>query len=178
MDHLSIGLSVANHSPPSSSRPPVYVDRYEMRRECQEILPGLILGPLQVAKSLSILQGLGVTHVYVSPISPFNRDRAVERVLTPPLSSQGVHSRRERGVFGQTPVPRSLQVHGRGSRRLGRTESHSVLSSVRTPRFQAVHSPTIHRSYPFLGPSLSSMMPFRGEDGFWSIVMVHDPVFV
>jgi len=37
--------------------------KYEMRRECQEILPGLILGPLQAAKSLNILQGLGVTHV-------------------------------------------------------------------------------------------------------------------
>jgi len=37
--------------------------KYEMRRECQEILPGLILGPLQAAKSLDILQGLGVTHV-------------------------------------------------------------------------------------------------------------------
>lgn len=37
--------------------------KYEMRRECQEILPGLILGPLQAAKSLDILQGLGVTHI-------------------------------------------------------------------------------------------------------------------
>lgn len=37
--------------------------KYEMRRECQEILPGLILGPLQAAKSLDILQGLGITHI-------------------------------------------------------------------------------------------------------------------
>jgi len=37
--------------------------KYEMRRECQEILPGLILGPLQAAKSLDILQRLGITHV-------------------------------------------------------------------------------------------------------------------
>lgn len=37
--------------------------KYEMRRECQEILPGLILGPLQAAKSLDVLQGLGITHV-------------------------------------------------------------------------------------------------------------------
>ncbi|CCM01897.1 uncharacterized protein FIBRA_03968 [Fibroporia radiculosa] len=36
---------------------------YEMRRKCQEILPSLLLGPLQVSKSLETLQSLGVTHV-------------------------------------------------------------------------------------------------------------------
>ncbi|OJA14744.1 hypothetical protein AZE42_03186 [Rhizopogon vesiculosus] len=37
--------------------------RYEMRRECQEILPGLLLGPFQASKSLDVLQSLGVTHI-------------------------------------------------------------------------------------------------------------------
>jgi serine/threonine/tyrosine-interacting protein len=37
--------------------------RYEMRRECQEILPGLLLGPFVASKSLETLVGLGVTHV-------------------------------------------------------------------------------------------------------------------
>ncbi|KIM65744.1 hypothetical protein SCLCIDRAFT_1156379 [Scleroderma citrinum Foug A] len=37
--------------------------RYEMRRECQEILPGLLLGPFQASKSLDTLQGYGVTHI-------------------------------------------------------------------------------------------------------------------
>jgi len=37
--------------------------RYEMRRECQEILPGLLLGPFQASKSLEVLQSLGVTHI-------------------------------------------------------------------------------------------------------------------
>jgi serine/threonine/tyrosine-interacting protein len=37
--------------------------RYEMRRECQEIIPGLLLGPFQVSKQLPTLQKLGVTHV-------------------------------------------------------------------------------------------------------------------
>ncbi|KDQ62208.1 hypothetical protein JAAARDRAFT_30108 [Jaapia argillacea MUCL 33604] len=37
--------------------------RYEMRRECQEILPNLWLGPFQVSKSLPTLQTLGVTHI-------------------------------------------------------------------------------------------------------------------
>ena len=56
--------------------PPANDDRYEMRRECQEILPGLILGPLQAAKSLDILRGLRVTHVY-APVfhPPPTRDR-------------------------------------------------------------------------------------------------------
>ena len=39
--------------------------RYEMRRQCQEILPRLYLGPLQASKSLETLQSLGITHMYV-----------------------------------------------------------------------------------------------------------------
>ena len=57
------------------SAPSANDDRYEMRRECQEILPGLILGPLQAAKSLDILQKLGITHVCV-PSCPSVRDRS------------------------------------------------------------------------------------------------------
>ncbi|KAF9046505.1 protein-tyrosine phosphatase-like protein [Panaeolus papilionaceus] len=37
--------------------------RYEMRRECQEILPGLLLGPFVASKSLETLMKLGVTHI-------------------------------------------------------------------------------------------------------------------
>ncbi|KAG8862422.1 hypothetical protein FRB96_001492 [Tulasnella sp. 330] len=37
--------------------------RYEMRRECQEITPGLLLGPFQVSKDLDKLKALGVTHI-------------------------------------------------------------------------------------------------------------------
>jgi len=37
--------------------------RYEMRREFQEILPGLLLGPFQVSKNLQVLQSMGVTHI-------------------------------------------------------------------------------------------------------------------
>jgi len=37
--------------------------RYEMRRECQEILPGLLLGPFQASKSLELLHSLRVTHI-------------------------------------------------------------------------------------------------------------------
>ncbi|KAI0356429.1 phosphatases II [Trametes cingulata] len=36
---------------------------YEMRRQCQEILPGLFLGPLQASKSLDTLRNLGITHI-------------------------------------------------------------------------------------------------------------------
>ena len=39
--------------------------RYEMRRECQEILPGLLLGPFVASKSLETLLSLGVTHMYI-----------------------------------------------------------------------------------------------------------------
>ncbi|KAF8505353.1 phosphatases II [Hysterangium stoloniferum] len=37
--------------------------RYEMRRECQQIMPGLYLGPFMVSKSLPTLQQLGITHI-------------------------------------------------------------------------------------------------------------------
>ncbi|KAL0576853.1 hypothetical protein V5O48_005118 [Marasmius crinis-equi] len=37
--------------------------RYEMRRECQEILPGLYLGPFVASKSLETLQSLDITHI-------------------------------------------------------------------------------------------------------------------
>lgn len=41
-----------------------------MRRQCQEILPRLYLGPLQASKSLDTLLSLGITHVYVPPLLP------------------------------------------------------------------------------------------------------------
>ncbi|GAA6004056.1 uncharacterized protein JCM10292_005858 [Rhodotorula paludigena] len=37
--------------------------RYEMRREAQEILPGLFVGPFQPSWKLETLQGLGITHI-------------------------------------------------------------------------------------------------------------------
>ncbi|EJF63367.1 phosphatases II [Dichomitus squalens LYAD-421 SS1] len=36
---------------------------YEMRRQCQEILPHLFLGPLQASKSLDTLKSFGITHI-------------------------------------------------------------------------------------------------------------------
>jgi hypothetical protein len=40
------------------------LSRYEMRRQCQEIVPQVLLGPFMVSKSLETLQELGVTHMY------------------------------------------------------------------------------------------------------------------
>ncbi|KAI0317514.1 phosphatases II [Amylostereum chailletii] len=37
--------------------------KYDMRHQCQEILPGLLLGPFIISKSLDTLKGLGVTHI-------------------------------------------------------------------------------------------------------------------
>ncbi|PFH53385.1 hypothetical protein AMATHDRAFT_137994 [Amanita thiersii Skay4041] len=36
---------------------------YEMRRECQEILPNLFLGPFVASKSLETLQSLSISHI-------------------------------------------------------------------------------------------------------------------
>lgn len=38
---------------------------YEMRRDCQEIIPGLLLGPYLVSRDLDKLRKLGITHMYV-----------------------------------------------------------------------------------------------------------------
>jgi len=43
-----------------------------MRRNCQEILPGLFLGPFIASKSLEVLQALEITHMY-GYISCFRR---------------------------------------------------------------------------------------------------------
>ncbi|KAH8114610.1 phosphatases II [Phellopilus nigrolimitatus] len=37
--------------------------RYEMRRECQEILPNLLLGPFQASKSIDTLLSNRITHI-------------------------------------------------------------------------------------------------------------------
>ncbi|KAF8333496.1 protein-tyrosine phosphatase-like protein [Cantharellus anzutake] len=50
-------------TPVDLSAPPEAEWRYEMRRECQEILPGLLLGPLTVSKQLEKLTSYGVTHI-------------------------------------------------------------------------------------------------------------------
>jgi hypothetical protein len=38
--------------------------RYEMRRDCQEIIPGLLLGPYLVSRELDKLRKLGISHMY------------------------------------------------------------------------------------------------------------------
>ena len=40
--------------------------RYDMRHQCQEILPGLLLGPFQVSKNQGTLNELGISHMYAS----------------------------------------------------------------------------------------------------------------
>ncbi|CAO3591521.1 unnamed protein product [Absidia cylindrospora] len=37
--------------------------QYEMRREIQELLPGLYLGPFNICRDIQLLQSLGVTHI-------------------------------------------------------------------------------------------------------------------
>ncbi|KIY45554.1 phosphatases II [Fistulina hepatica ATCC 64428] len=45
------------------SGPPEVEWRYEMRRQCQEIIPGLYLGPFVASKDLPTLQNLHITHI-------------------------------------------------------------------------------------------------------------------
>lgn len=40
-------------------------NRYEMRRQCQEIMPSFFLGPSEVSKSLPLLQSLQITSIVI-----------------------------------------------------------------------------------------------------------------
>jgi serine/threonine/tyrosine-interacting protein len=51
-------------------------ERYEMRRQCQEILPGLFLGPFVASKSLETLNSLQISHMCVL------REKMAHRSLT------------------------------------------------------------------------------------------------
>ncbi|EER14054.1 ser/thr/tyr interacting protein, putative [Perkinsus marinus ATCC 50983] len=45
--------------------PPVKVWDYDMKREAQEILPNLYLGPFGCARDLDVLRRVGITHIVV-----------------------------------------------------------------------------------------------------------------
>jgi len=49
--------------PPPILNPNEIEWKYEMRRDCQQIIPGLLLGPFQVSKSLEKLEALKITHI-------------------------------------------------------------------------------------------------------------------
>lgn len=46
-----------------SPRPHETDDRYEMRREAQEIIPGVFLGPIQASTNMNRLKSMGITHM-------------------------------------------------------------------------------------------------------------------
>jgi hypothetical protein len=131
--------------------------RYDMRHQCQEILPGLLLGPFQVSKDLVSLKELGISHMYASFTETF--------VHTPePLSLwlsriQSLHSRCKRIIFSPPSFPRIFRVSRSRCARFRGTESDPLISKVWvaypshwhylmpicTPSLQ---SPTIHKCCP------------------------------
>ncbi len=59
--HASLSVLISLAHVRSDSRDNSF--SYEMRRECQEILPGLLLGPFTVSKQLDKLLSLAITHM-------------------------------------------------------------------------------------------------------------------
>ena len=57
--------------------------RYEMRRDCQEIIAGLLLGPYLVSRDLEKLRKLGISHMYASIQSCYakHRDVVLKRLM-------------------------------------------------------------------------------------------------
>jgi hypothetical protein len=83
------------------------LSRYEMRRECQEILPGLLLGPFQASKSLELLQSLQITHMsarFFTSIRAYHLN----------ISSQSMHTGCQGSIFCQAAISRSFQIFGAG----------------------------------------------------------------
>ncbi|KAF4650526.1 hypothetical protein FOL47_001081 [Perkinsus chesapeaki] len=64
--------------------PPVKAWDYDMKREAQEIIPNLYLGPFGCARNLSNLQQAGITHVVVV------RSAEESRFLRDKFSDQGI----------------------------------------------------------------------------------------
>jgi serine/threonine/tyrosine-interacting protein len=58
-------LAMATQFPKHSMNTPTEIHdwKYEMRREAQEILPRLYVGPYQSSRSFEALQALGITHI-------------------------------------------------------------------------------------------------------------------
>jgi hypothetical protein len=80
--------------------------RYDMRHQCQEILPGLLLGPFQVSKNLASLQELGVSHMYASCLPAVARRPELLFPWTmPPTESAFVTSRKLSQFALVSPVP-------------------------------------------------------------------------
>ena len=70
--------------------------RYDMRHQCQEILPGLLLGPFQVSKDLASLKELGISHMYAScPPRPL-RIRTLSRLFLPALHPESAFAMSKR----------------------------------------------------------------------------------
>ncbi|ORX36740.1 phosphatases II [Kockovaella imperatae] len=52
-----------SHIPTRLSTPEMAEWKYEMRREAQEVIPGLFLGPFQASVNIHRMNALGITHV-------------------------------------------------------------------------------------------------------------------
>lgn len=59
--------------------------KYEMRREMQETLPGLWLGPIQSAKNVESLKAHGITHIVCI------RDAGEKHIVRPFFPNQFVY---------------------------------------------------------------------------------------
>ncbi|KAJ3341380.1 hypothetical protein HDU93_005016 [Gonapodya sp. JEL0774] len=88
--HHQLGYMQPSSSPiPSPTAPAPNVEyhewRYEMRRDMQEIIPGLFVGPHAASKNLDSLRANGITHIIVV------RDDEERHILRPHFPGQFVY---------------------------------------------------------------------------------------
>jgi hypothetical protein len=77
---------------------------YEMRRQCQEIVPNVLLGPFLVSKSLEILKELEITHMFVRHCILQRGDSYRKR--------QRMYSGQEGGLLSESAISGPVRIHG------------------------------------------------------------------
>lgn len=89
-----------------------------MRREAQQIVPGVYLGPFQASTSLSNLRNLGITHMCVPPgEGPTILERWIQAISCGPPDFQLFATANFLLLTTSTCADATVSVYGTASRR-------------------------------------------------------------
>ena len=123
-----------------------------MRRQCQEILPGVLLGPLQASKSLETLKSLGVTHMCV-----VHGNIVLDIIRTHSVCSECVYAtRRRHSLFVQDILNTLCTSFSMWRTMRNKISSGSFLGTSRVRSTAvAIRIDSSHRANEFLDSALS-----------------------
>ncbi|KAJ3032064.1 UNVERIFIED_CONTAM: hypothetical protein HDU68_006837 [Siphonaria sp. JEL0065] len=75
--------------------------KYDMRRDCQIIVPNLYLGPYSCARDRELLRSLGISHL----LAIYDGDEARFMKIHPDLEYQPIYQARLQQTVQQYPIP-------------------------------------------------------------------------